>query len=154
MESSQNFGGAEECHSSESGWTMYIGSPIDGDDDDVEHEGDQDDNGDDDDDDDSLEVDHHQDDSDDSMVSDASSGPSHLGNQWRNGEGGHRLADHLNHVVDKYNLDKKGNKPREKQRADRRVEKEERMFIRNKAKAPLQSGDNKVRKNLWMGKGK
>lgn len=32
---SQIFGGSqEECHSSESGWTMYIGSPIDDDDDD------------------------------------------------------------------------------------------------------------------------
>nr|POF12134.1 hypothetical protein CFP56_42330 [Quercus suber] len=48
MDSSQMFGGTEECQSSESGWTMYIGSPIYGDDD-----------------------------SDDSMASDASSRPSH-----------------------------------------------------------------------------
>lgn len=69
MESSQNFGGTEDCHSSESGWTMYIGSPMLDDDDD-------DDGGDD--------SDEHSDDADDntdastddSMASDASSGPS------------------------------------------------------------------------------
>ncbi|TYI51947.1 hypothetical protein E1A91_D12G211400v1 [Gossypium mustelinum] len=33
MESSKIYGGIEECHSSESGWTMYIGSPIHGGDD-------------------------------------------------------------------------------------------------------------------------
>ncbi|OMO60893.1 hypothetical protein CCACVL1_23825 [Corchorus capsularis] len=80
MESSKIFGGNEECHSSESGWTMYIGSPIQGGDDDGDHG-------------DSEEAaavlnannggranetaDH---DSDDSMASDASSGPSHYGN--------------------------------------------------------------------------
>ncbi|KAJ7978796.1 acidic leucine-rich nuclear phosphoprotein 32 family member B-like [Quillaja saponaria] len=73
MESSQIFGAAEECHSSESGWTMYIGSPIDGDGDD----------------DDTLVI-NHEDDSDDSLVSDASSGPSHQGNHpWGDGEGDH-----------------------------------------------------------------
>ncbi|CAL5186719.1 unnamed protein product [Lathyrus oleraceus] len=59
-------GGEEECHSSESGWTMYIGSPVSDDDDDcyqVTHQiqGDA-----------GIE-------SDDSMVSDASSGPTHCG---------------------------------------------------------------------------
>ncbi|KAJ8536350.1 hypothetical protein K7X08_034751 [Anisodus acutangulus] len=67
----------EECQSSESGWTMYIGSP---DDDEMNYEGDFDEdeedvgqdhkNINDDDDDD--------DDTDDSMASDASSGPSHI----------------------------------------------------------------------------
>ncbi|KAL7171364.1 hypothetical protein ACSBR2_036086 [Camellia fascicularis] len=71
-------GGSEECGSSESGWTMYIASPIHGDSnyeyddyDDLgtDKKGDDNNDGDDDDDDD--------DESDDSMASDASSGPSH-----------------------------------------------------------------------------
>ncbi|XP_021909350.1 nonsense-mediated mRNA decay protein 2-like [Carica papaya] len=82
MESaSQIFG--EECRSSESGWTMYIGSPINGDyhhdqedddddDGDYEDDGDRHDGGEDDDD---L-GDREEADSDDSMASDASSGPS------------------------------------------------------------------------------
>ncbi|CAI8589573.1 unnamed protein product [Vicia faba] len=71
-------GGQEECQSSESGWTMYIGSP-------VSHEnGDDDDDDDDDDKVDCYQVTHQiQGDagieSDDSMVSDASSGPTHYG---------------------------------------------------------------------------
>ncbi|XVF08866.1 hypothetical protein REPUB_Repub07fG0041100 [Reevesia pubescens] len=85
MEPSKIFGGNEECHSCESGWTMYIGSPIQG--------------GDDDDDDGNSEADdayvadnnggfadetdaNHEADSDDSMASDASSGPSHQGLQF------------------------------------------------------------------------
>ncbi|KAG4392501.1 hypothetical protein AAZX31_04G144300 [Glycine max] len=66
----------EECHSNESGWTMYIGSPRD---EDAQHCDDDDDNH-------SLEEDYydyeaaaaqHCDvESDDSMASDASSGPS------------------------------------------------------------------------------
>ncbi|XP_057440036.1 protein SOB FIVE-LIKE 4-like [Lotus japonicus] len=58
----------EECHSSESGWTMYIGSPIEEEND---HEEEEDFEG------------NYQGDpgfeSDDSMASDASSGPSHYG---------------------------------------------------------------------------
>lgn len=107
MESSKVFGGAEECHSSESGWTMYIGSCIDGENEDgtrTTHENSEDDG----------ENDGHKDDhSDDSMVSDASSGPSHhhhVGERSR----GHGLA------VDK----KAKKKPKEKQqpRAGRRKE--------------------------------
>ncbi|XP_071731531.1 uncharacterized protein [Rutidosis leptorrhynchoides] len=79
--SSKLYGDHEECHSSESGWTMYIGSSMDDDGDDDNDVGgvyddgggrkkgimknDDDDDGDD-------------DDTDDSMASDASSGPSHL----------------------------------------------------------------------------
>ncbi|KAJ1386937.1 hypothetical protein SESBI_40403 [Sesbania bispinosa] len=62
---------AEECHSSEYGWNMYIGSPIDEDghycdidEENEDYEGTQDD----------PEVE-----SDDSMASDASLGPSHYG---------------------------------------------------------------------------
>ncbi|PHT47738.1 hypothetical protein CQW23_11946 [Capsicum baccatum] len=68
----------EECHSSESGWTMYIGSPSNGEEDEMNCEDDFDEDDDDvgrgrrkntDDDDNN--------DTDDSMASDASSGPSH-----------------------------------------------------------------------------
>ncbi|XP_068638619.1 protein SOB FIVE-LIKE 2-like [Aristolochia californica] len=88
MEPNQLFGGPEECSSNESGWTMYIASPMHGhdvDDDDGgvfddnvvdDASGDDDTDGDDDrsssDDDDAT-----GDDSDDSMASDASSGPGH-----------------------------------------------------------------------------
>ncbi|KAK8695007.1 hypothetical protein V6N13_072549 [Hibiscus sabdariffa] len=56
MEPSEILGGAEECHSSESGWTMYIGDTAD-DDATLASE------------------------TDDSMASDASSGPTHQGPQ-------------------------------------------------------------------------
>lgn len=74
--SSKIYGGhhaAEECQSNESGWTMYLGSRIDGENDHHQHDQDHSDD------------EHHdgkthgydhKDDSDDSMVSDASSGPS------------------------------------------------------------------------------
>ncbi|KAK8686242.1 hypothetical protein V6N13_125269 [Hibiscus sabdariffa] len=53
MEPTEIFGGPEECQSSESGWTMYIGDTAD--------DG------------------THASETDDSMASDASSGPSHHG---------------------------------------------------------------------------
>lgn len=66
-------GGAEECNSCESGWTMYIASPMDADDAGDDSGADDHDSGND--------VDGRgaaaADDSDDSMASDASSGPSH-----------------------------------------------------------------------------
>ncbi|KAJ1394736.1 hypothetical protein SESBI_33986 [Sesbania bispinosa] len=83
MEPSQMFGGVEECQSSsESGWTMYIGSPIDdGDDgDSTNHNRDIDDEGT------THQADPEDDESDDSMASDASSGPSHV-TPWGNGKG-------------------------------------------------------------------
>ncbi|CAK9157364.1 unnamed protein product [Ilex paraguariensis] len=76
MESSKVLGCTEECSSNESGWTMYIASPIqetensDNDNNSSEGKGDKnanDGNNDDD------------DESDDSMASDASSGPNHQG---------------------------------------------------------------------------
>lgn len=62
-------GGAEECNSCESGWTMYIASPMHADDsgDDSGDDYDGDDGG----------IAAGDDVSDDSMASDASSGPSH-----------------------------------------------------------------------------
>ncbi|XP_062115023.1 protein SOB FIVE-LIKE 1-like [Humulus lupulus] len=80
MESSQVFGGAdEECQSSESGWTMYLGSPTHGESDDGNEESDYEDDDDSSDDDDDggndNDNDGGDDESDDSMASDASSGP-------------------------------------------------------------------------------
>ncbi|KAJ4960844.1 hypothetical protein NE237_020754 [Protea cynaroides] len=89
MESSQLFGdNTEECSSSESGWTMYIGSPLHLDDaQDDNGEADEDyDNDEYDDDDNGKEA---NDDSDDSMASDASTGPNH-------GEGEHGMTDFKN----------------------------------------------------------
>ncbi|KAL2338252.1 hypothetical protein Fmac_012698 [Flemingia macrophylla] len=60
--------GAEECQSSESGWTMYIGSPMQ-DSDDNSDSSDEYEN--------STQACPQDDESDDSMASDASSGPSH-----------------------------------------------------------------------------
>ncbi|XP_050376622.1 protein SOB FIVE-LIKE 3 [Argentina anserina] len=63
----------EECQSSESGWTMYLGSRLDGENDHHQH---HQDHSDDDYQDGRKHGYDHKDDSDDSMVSDASSGPS------------------------------------------------------------------------------
>ncbi|KAF5934044.1 hypothetical protein HYC85_030215 [Camellia sinensis] len=139
MESSHNCGDAEECHSSESGWTMYIGSPINTDDDD------DDDSRDDEDDNVGDYKEHnsvkHEDESDDSMASDASSGPSHRGHSWGNGK--------------EHQVEKKGKKPVEKSgNARRKQEKEKSVFDAKGANVGTQSGGDKVRKNSWFGKRK
>ncbi|CAI8610173.1 unnamed protein product [Vicia faba] len=68
MKPPKNFGSEEEFESSESGWTMYIGSHIEDDDGDIDN---MDEEG-------TTHQGYPEDDeSDDSMVSDASSGPSH-----------------------------------------------------------------------------
>ncbi|XVF11703.1 hypothetical protein REPUB_Repub08aG0050500 [Reevesia pubescens] len=154
MEPSKIFGaGNEECHSSESGWTTYIGSPIqDGDDDD------------DDDDDGHSEADHdaygdetdanHEANSDDSMASDASSGPSHQGVQfYGNIKGGHghgHSTSHFNHDEDEeesdYYLDTKAKKSVEKQKLigkkkkEDKEEKEQMTFKAKGASTPSRSG--------------
>ena len=102
--------GAEECHSSESGWTMYIGSSIDDAGGHSTDDGDGDDDNDDDDKEEGTQA-HPQDDdeSDDSMASDASSGPSHhhgFADFRRDSEEG-------NH--DKYCFEKKASKTQHKQ---------------------------------------
>ncbi|XP_038725507.1 protein SOB FIVE-LIKE 3-like [Tripterygium wilfordii] len=73
MDSSKHTSSKEGCSSSESGWTMYIASPME--EDDEECSGDDNSNkhmeeGD-------KNADHRDEESDDSMASDASSGPSH-----------------------------------------------------------------------------
>ncbi|KAK9091011.1 hypothetical protein Sjap_024188 [Stephania japonica] len=89
--SSQLFGGTEECSSTESGWTMYIASPMHHDDDgghsdgegDYHADGDKDNDNDNDNGGGAAKYDYghdgggNDDDTDDSMASDASSGPCH-----------------------------------------------------------------------------
>ncbi|CAI9785324.1 unnamed protein product [Fraxinus pennsylvanica] len=120
MDSSKIIEGNEECSSNESGWTMYIASPID------EY------NLDDDDEDDGGSIDKQEDgfhakddagdtDSDDSMASDASSGPSrqeHLCNR-----GSHRPGV-FGHAGDKDNrkwLGKKHHQHEEKKPCDEQI---------------------------------
>ncbi|XVE54625.1 hypothetical protein DITRI_Ditri03aG0097100 [Diplodiscus trichospermus] len=120
MEPSKIFGGNEECHSSESGWTMYIGSPIQGGDDNDDENGrseaytaynggrpDETDA-------------NHEADSDDSMASDASSGPSHQGVQFYGNMEGGRGTSYFKHDEDEEEgdccLDKKAKKSAEKQK--------------------------------------
>lgn len=135
--------GAEECHSSESGWTMYIGSPID----DAGHSSDNDDNNkkgtqahpqDDDDD----------DESDDSMASDASSGPSH-----HHGFADFRRDAEEENDENKYCLEKKAGKTQHKQMEGKKVEKKGMLPVDSKDKSPVQ-GCGKVRKNYFVGKRK
>ncbi|KAM3318893.1 protein SOB FIVE-LIKE 3 [Capsicum chacoense] len=139
----------EECHSSESGWTMYIGSPSNGEEDEMncEDDFDEDDddvgrgrrkNIDDDDDDDN-------DDTDDSMASDASSGPSHhiirnanknpIPKDKGNGKSGSNNKASMKKGSLK-NQDKGGYS----------------VFSAKGAKVP--SNGEKVKKSIWKGKGK
>ena len=153
MESSQPFGGTEECNSSESGWTMYIGSPTPtysvGDD--AKHSDGGENDADDDDDDAS-----HGDDSDDSMASDASSGPSHREQPCGKGRYSHGMncfGYDKHEDAGKYSVHKKADSRAEKQGAEqkRNEEKSESMFLARKANTHVGSND-KVRKNNRIGK--
>ncbi|KAF8407915.1 hypothetical protein HHK36_007053 [Tetracentron sinense] len=143
MESSQHLGGTEECSSNESGWTMYIASPMhdDADNDDY-HDSSYDDGDDDGHNNDSLggEKDYK---SDDSMASDACSGPSNRKHPRGNGEGGHGMA-HFKHDEDKddkkYSSCKKDIKQvKKKKRDESKAEKEDSKHKANRAAAPVQS---------------
>ncbi|XP_027922047.1 MATH and LRR domain-containing protein PFE0570w [Vigna unguiculata] len=140
----------EECHSSESGWTMYIGSPMDdaGHTDDAadnDHQAVQTDpqNADDDDDEDEDESD------DDSMASDASSGPSHL----------HGFPEFFQRDAEeecdaaKCCLEKKPNKTQHKQMEGKKVENKGMLFVATKGKSPVQGCTN-VKKRNFVGKRK
>lgn len=144
MDSSQVFGNAEECNSSESGWTMYIGSPITNDD--HSDDGDKDDDGDDDGDH-EHDVKHDEDghDSDDSMASDASSGPSHRQNSWGNGKDEGKKKCSIKKAKDP--VEKKGYEGKKKEKE------EESVFAAKKASVGVQSSE-KVRKTSWFGKRK
>ncbi|GAV77763.1 hypothetical protein CFOL_v3_21233 [Cephalotus follicularis] len=159
MESSQLFGDTEECHSSESGWTMYIGSPVHSDDggdaDGHSHSGD-DENDDDPGGDDDSEA-NSEDDSDDSMASDASSGPSrdHQGNPY--GYRGHGMAHEEGKGNGKHCLEKGANKAVKKERAERssrKEEKEESVVMATRANNTATHSGSKVRKSTWKGKRK
>ncbi|KAJ4713277.1 acidic leucine-rich nuclear phosphoprotein 32 family member B-like [Melia azedarach] len=136
MESSKVLGGVEECDSSESGWTMYIGSPDDDDDDD--DDGHSDDRDYDDDGGGGSYHDmyaNHEDDSDDSMASDASSCPSQRHGNVEASRG--NIIAHFKHQEDvddsKCGSDKKAKRRLEKQKAETR-RKEEREDVKFMAK--------------------
>ncbi|OIT04317.1 PREDICTED: probable ATP-dependent RNA helicase ddx42 [Nicotiana attenuata] len=158
MDSSKLFGEVEECNSSESGWTMYIGSPSNSEDDDELENEDfdelQDNN---------KEVinrdDNEDGDTDDSMASDASSGPSHRKYFTKNGKNtGPSLANMVHYKNPKENnedhkvcsLNNKGNNSM-KSGYKNEVKEEESVFT---AKGAPSNDGNKVRKSIWMGKGK
>ncbi|XP_019436129.1 PREDICTED: uncharacterized protein LOC109342636 [Lupinus angustifolius] len=133
MEPYNIFGSGEECHSSESGWTMYIGSPT------YDDDGEDIDNGDDEgiipvnD----LKEDHE---SDDSMASDASSRPK-----------GNNGLSHFLQVAEEEKLEKKEKKIQEKHIEGKREEKKERVTIDGKGKVPVKC-NSKVRKNYLVEK--
>ncbi|KAK4362335.1 hypothetical protein RND71_017576 [Anisodus tanguticus] len=131
------FNEGEECHSSESGWTMYIGSPED---DEMNYEGDVDED---------VRRDHkniNDDDDDDSMASDASSGPSHIvrnankstpiPKEKGNGKGGSNNKASM----------KKGSSIKNQDKG------EYSGFSAKGAKVP--SNGEKVKRSNWKGKGK
>ncbi|OMO70049.1 hypothetical protein COLO4_28804 [Corchorus olitorius] len=166
MESSKIFGGNEECHSSESGWTMYIGSPIQGGGDDDGDDGESEEaaavfngnnggraNG---------TADH---DSDDSMASDASSGPSHYGNMEVGLRHGTSCFKHENEDDEEEEgnskfLDKKATKKSmEKQNFGMKKKGEIKEEMAFKAKGATTTNitprsSSKVRKSIWLGKRK
>ncbi|KAK2357662.1 protein SOB FIVE-LIKE [Trifolium repens] len=148
MKPSKIFGSEEECQSSESGWTMYIGSHIEDDDGDI-YSGEYEET--------THEAYPEDDESDDSMVSDASSGPSHQhGNNIDKGVN-YGLTSFKQVVVEveenqyddenKYCLEKKANKTVEKQKEEKKVENKEMKFVdgNSKGKSSVQGG-GKVRK--------
>ncbi|GLT44114.1 hypothetical protein SLA2020_180290 [Shorea laevis] len=149
MEPSKMFGGTEECHSSESGWTMYIGSPVHDDDDGSNsdakaHDTAEDDGGADDDGDSDAN-------DDDSMASDASSGPSHEMVRLKHGEDDEGDDGKSYSYMD----NKKTNKPMEKQNMgkNKSPKKNDKRDMAGSSAAPSQSG-SKVRKSFWHPKRK
>jgi len=129
----------EECHSNESGWTMYIGSPRDEDAhcDDDEQKGY------------SLEYYDYEEaqadpdvESDDSMASDASSGPSQYGviNPLGGGYDGITHFQQKEEVKDKHCSDHKRitpSKSKGHQVVEKRVEKNKMVLISSKGKTPV-----------------
>ncbi|XAR51257.1 hypothetical protein NMG60_11005828 [Bertholletia excelsa] len=147
METSHFLGYSEECHSSESGWTMYIVSPVHSD----INEGDED-----------GENDYYTvepgDDSDDSMASDASSGQIHRGNLWENGKGSSpAMTEYERQEVQSDR--KKGSEKTTKLQVEKnrykakKKEKKEPVFSAKEANVGIES-TVKARKNGWFGKRK
>ncbi|KAJ4710648.1 acidic leucine-rich nuclear phosphoprotein 32 family member E [Melia azedarach] len=154
MEPSKFFGCKEECSSSVSGWTMYLGSP-----------GNENDNYDDDDDDDrntyqqgdAFKLDYHlhddddaNDKSDDSMASDASSGPSHqeLPIPWGNSK-----PSLDKHETSKYSWKQNLQKQKTKRDESRiKVERDEQPVLITKSTTSQALSGAKARKSKQMGK--
>lgn len=115
----------EECHSSESGWTMYIGSPIEEENDYEEEE--------------DFEGNYQGDpgfESDDSMASDASSGPSHYGIHGFGGlqkEEEEYDEDHDEYCLANHHYQKQASE--NKQVAEKRGEKKEMIFLNSNGEA-------------------
>ncbi|KAK7304213.1 hypothetical protein RJT34_15336 [Clitoria ternatea] len=135
-------GGAEECHSSESGWTMYIGSPIEEDAHCVDEENDDDDDN-------NRDYDYDYEgtqadpevESDDSMASDASSGPSHYGIINALGSGYDGFTHYQQKEEEEYcGKDKRATACKAK---EKKVQKNDTVFINAKGKAP--AVQNKLR---------
>ncbi|TYH24465.1 hypothetical protein ES288_A03G093800v1 [Gossypium darwinii] len=151
MEPSNIFGGAEECHSSESGWTMYIGDAAADDDGDAGTDADHDDDDDDDGDrfdgaDESQTDANHEAETDDSMASDASSGPSHRLEQEVEGEeeGRHCYSDKKARKSSVGSKQKPGTEKKEDKEEMRRL----------KTKESSTQSPSGSRKNIWFGKRK
>lgn len=149
MDSAKKIGDTEECSSNESGWTMYIASPI--------HENNPDD--DDADDESGTERKEYQDfhdsdggdgESDDSMASDASSGPSHQGEPCGTNEGSHG-RDYFQHEGGKDNRRSSGKKQYKQLEKKGRAEKPKAEKEEQGRKVKSSSGDvhskGKSRKN-------
>ncbi|ESW10218.1 hypothetical protein PHAVU_009G190900 [Phaseolus vulgaris] len=131
-------GGEEECHSNESGWTMYIGSPRD----EEAHCDDNEEKG--------YSLDYDYEDaeadpdveSDDSMASDASSGPSQYGviNPLGGGyDGITHIQQQKEEVKEKCCSDQKritASKSKGNQVVEKRVEKNKMVLMSSKGKAP------------------
>ncbi|XP_004488392.1 protein SOB FIVE-LIKE 3-like isoform X1 [Cicer arietinum] len=157
-------GGAEECHSSESGWTMYIGSPIHHEDGNYEDEGNN-----------NNKVEFYQRmtqtqvdvevESDDSMASDASSRPSHyinVVNSLGSCEGGYGLRHFKQNVEENNQFDhdvaheyycldhvKKGSNKKENQIGETKGEKK--LILKGSAQGGGGGGRVKVRKVQRVG---
>ncbi|KAH0749599.1 hypothetical protein KY290_028831 [Solanum tuberosum] len=154
---SQFFGEGEECNSSESGWTMYIGSPSTGDDNIGDFDELEDSNY-------NKEGPVNEDDedceTDDSMASDASSGP--ISNFSRNGKSG-GVATMVNFKNSKEKGKEKNgsfisNKAKSSMKNgyknDDQDKVKESIIAAKGTKGASNGGGNKVRKSIWMGKGK
>lgn len=146
MESSQAHAAAEEHSGTESGWTMYISSPLQS-----ENDNYKDIHVDDNDDDDNDDGDDDDDESDNSMASDASSGPSHHELPCGKGEGSGSNAQNKqakNEANSKYSSSGKKPCKKGKKREERRSkeEKEESMQWALSAASQVSSGV-KVRKD-------
>lgn len=147
MESSKVLGGSEECSSSESGWTMYIASPVHEDNyyenNDLDHSGNKD---------------EYSDKSDDSMASDASSRPSHQKLPYGSTKVGHHVLGHFKQSSDPWedrrskccSSGKKPSKQAEKKTHEKRTKAEKQFQLPghnpNSDAGHAQTGGAKVRK--------